>query len=47
MQFQSPKETPRRNDKSERYALRMTPAEKRKLMRKGGAAWLRKLIREN
>lgn len=44
-QHQNPKETPRRNDKSERFAFRCTPSEKRKLMRRGGASWLRKLIR--
>lgn len=45
-QFQNPKETPRRNDKAERFAFRCTRAEKAKLMRRGGAAWLRGLIKE-
>ena len=44
-QYQNAKETPRRNDKSERFAFRCTPAEKKKLMRRGGATWLRGLVR--
>lgn len=33
-------------EKTERFGVRLTPAEKRKVMRKGGGAWLRQLIRE-
>lgn len=46
-QFQNRQALPRANNKTERFAFRCTKAEKRKLMRSGGAAWLCKLIREN
>jgi hypothetical protein len=45
-QFQNRQELPRSGQKTERYAFRCPPAIKRKVMRKGGAAWLCKLIRE-
>lgn len=44
-QFQNPKEKPRSNDKGARFAFRCTKEDKAKLLRSGGAAWLRELIR--
>jgi hypothetical protein len=46
-QKQSAKEIPRTNDKRERFAFRLSAAEKRAVRRSGGAGWLRRLIREN
>jgi len=45
-QYQSPKPVPRPNDLTERFALRLSKSDRRKLMRKGGAQWLRQLIRQ-
>jgi hypothetical protein len=45
-QHHGPRAPHGRPEKTERVGIRLSPADRRKVMRKGGSAWVRELIRK-